>query len=333
MSLARFEFVAPKTVAEAISLQKDGGKFIAGGTDLLVAMKQRMMRPGILVDLNEISNLKKIRWDMKDGLRIGPLVSLTQLKEDPLIKTHLPILSQIVPLVSTPQLRNMGTIGGNLCLDTRCYYYNQPVFLKKRWEPCFKIGGKVCHVVKSGETCYAVYSGDMSAPLMALESRVKIAGSSKIKELELREFFSGSGIKPNILRFDEILTEIVIPPQPEFSGLSYQKLRLRDTMDFPLLGVAVLIRLDGENGRCEDFRLVLGAVGPSPIVLEKAAEIMHGKKITEELSNRVSQEAQKAAHPVDNLASSPSYRREMVRVLTRNAIHEALERIHNIKAG
>lgn len=327
MSLPRFDFVAPKTVSKAISLMKDGGKFLAGGTDLLVTMKRRIKSPSILIDLNEIPSLKKIKWDKKDGLKIGPLITLTQLKENPLVTKHLPVLSEIAPLVSAPQLRNMGTLGGNLCLDTRCYYYNQPVFLKKRWEPCFKIGGQVCHVVKSGDTCYAVYSGDMAAPLMALGTRVKIASSGKTKELELRKFFSGSGIKPNILRYDEVLTEIIIPPQPEFSGLSYQKLRLRDTVDFPLLGVAVFMRLDERDGRCRDFCLVLSAIGPSPIVVEEAGKIMRGENITDELSNKVSREAQKKAHPVDNTASSPRYRRDMVQVLTRDAIQEALDKI------
>ncbi|EFK09328.1 putative 4-hydroxybenzoyl-CoA reductase, beta subunit [delta proteobacterium NaphS2] len=324
MSLPKFEFVAPKTVAGAISLQKDNAKFIAGGTDLLVAMKRRISSPSVIIDLNKISNLKRIKWNKKDGLRIGPLITLTQLKENPLVGKHLPGLSQIVPLISAPQLQNMGTIGGNLCLDARCYYYNQPVFLKKKREPCLKAGGQVCHVVKSGNRCHAVYSGDMAAPLMALGTRVKITGYSKTKELALRKFFSGSGIKPNILKSDELLTDIIVPPQPESSGFSYRKLRLRDTLDFPLLGVAVFIDLDEKDGRCKDFCLILSAVGPSPVVVEAATKMMRGKRMTPKLMDRVAREAQKKAHPVDNAASSPGYRREMVRVLIKKAIREAL---------
>ncbi len=327
--MPRFAFAAPKTVAKAISLQKNGGKFLAGGTDLFVSMKQRIACPSLLIDLNSISVLKRIKWDKKNGSRVGALTTLTQLKEAPIIRKHLPVLGQIIPVVSTPQLQNMGTLGGNLCLDTRCYYYNQPVFLKKRWEPCFKLGGTVCHVVKDGDKCYAVYSGDMAAPLMALGAKVKVAGPNYSKELELPGFFSGSGIEPNVLKSNEILTEIQIPVQPEHSGLSYQKLRLRDTMDFPLLGVSVFLHLEGRDGRCRDIRLVLSAVGPTPIVVEKAAGILRGRKITLKLSEEVSREAQKIAHPVSNTASSPRYRKEMVRVLTKKAIQEALERIKN----
>ena len=262
MSLPKFQYVVPRKAAKAISLQEESGKFLAGGTDLFVAMKDRISCPEILIDLNAISELRGIEWDTKKRLRVGALTTLTQLKESSIVQKHFPILSQTVPLVSTPPLQNMGTVGGNLCLDTRCYYYNQSVFLKKRWKPCFKIGGKTCHVVKGGDSCYAVYSGDMAPPLIALGAKVKVVGDHSAREIGLQRFFSGSGIKANILKFNEILTEVLIPVPPEHSGFSYEKLRLRDTMDFPLLGVSVFLHLEGRDGRCRDARLVLGAVAP-----------------------------------------------------------------------
>jgi len=329
MGLPKFQYVSPRNVAKAISLQKKSGKFLAGGTDLLVAMKQRISCPEPLIDLNLISELKGVEWDKKKRLRVGALTTLTQLKENSIIQEYFPILSQTVPLVSTPQLQNMGTVGGNLCLDTRCYYYNQSVFLKKRWEPCFKIGGKTCHVVKGGDSCYAVYSGDMAPPLIALGAKVKVIGGHSAKEIGLQRFFSGSGMKSNILKFNEILSEIVIPFPPEHSACSYKKLRLRDTIDFPLLGVSVFLHLEERDGRCKDIRVVLGAVGPSPLVVEEAAQVMFGKELTPRLIEEVSKIAWKVAHPVANTASSPKYRREMVQVLTKNAIQEALIRIKN----
>jgi 4-hydroxybenzoyl-CoA reductase subunit beta len=329
MGLPKFQYVVPRKVAKAVSLQKESGKFLAGGTDLLVAMKQRISGPEPLIDLNSISELMGIEWDKKKRLRVGALTTLTQLKENSIVQKYFPILSRTVPLVSTPQLQNMGTVGGNLCLDTRCYYYNQSAFFKKRWEPCFKIGGKTCHVVKGGGSCYAVYSGDMAPSLIALGAKVKVMGDHSAREIGLQRFFSGSGIKPNILKFNDILSEILIPTPPEHSGFSYQKLRLRDTMDFPLLGVSVFLHLEGREGRCEDIRLVLGAVGPSPLVVEEAAQLVRGKDITPKLIEEVSQIAWKTAHPVANTASSPRYRREMVRVLAKNGIQEALNRIKN----
>src|SRR4030043_1945831 len=329
MRLPKFQYIAPRQVKKAISLQKKSGKFLAGGTDLFVAMKGRISCPELLIDLNRISELKGIEWCKKKRLRVGALSTLTQLKENPIVQKHFPVLSQTVPLVSTPSLQNMGTVGGNLCLETRCYFYNQSVFLKKRWEPCFKIGGKTCHVVRGGDSCYAVYSGDMASPLIALGAKVKVIGGHPANEIALQRFFSGSGIKPNILKFNEILSEVLIPTPPEHSGFSYQKLRLRDTMDFPLLGVSVFLHLEGRDARCRDARLGLGAVGSSPLVVEEAAQVMYGKEINPKLIEEVSQIAWKAAHPVANTASSPKYRREMVRVFTRNAIQEALNNINH----
>jgi 4-hydroxybenzoyl-CoA reductase subunit beta len=331
MSLPKFEYFAPKTLARAISLQKDGGQFLAGGTDLFVAMKQRICRPERLIDLGAVSGLKKIQWTKKDGLRIGAGTTLTHLEESPHVRRHLPALSQIISLVSTSQLRNMGTVGGNLCLDTRCYYYNQPLLLKKRWEPCLKIGGEVCHVVKGGDTCFSVYSGDMAAPLMALGARVKVVEPGGARELDLKDLFSGSGVKPNILKSNEILSEIVVPNPSKHSGLSYQKLRLRDTMDFPLLGIAVKACLDEVDGQCRDFRIVVGATGPAPMILEEAGEIMCGKIITLQLIEEVSEAVLKMIHPVANTAAEPRYRRQMVPVLMRQAVYEALSRIRNAR--
>jgi len=326
MGLPKFEYVAPKTLSKAVSLQKEGGKYLAGGTDLFVGLKERISCPELLVDLNKISPLRRIEWNRENGLQVGALATLTQLKENPVVKRHLSIFTRIVPMISSPQLQNMGTLGGNLCLDTRCYYYNQPAILKKRWDPCFKIGGRTCHVVKGGDHCYAIYSGDMAAPLIAAGAKVRIAGPDKVNEIELQKFFSSSGVKPNILKFNEILTEILVPPLPEYSGLSYQKLRLRDTMDFPLVGVAVFLHLDGRDGRCRDVRLVLSAVAPSPIVVEDATKLMCGINITSKLVEKVSRIVQRMAHPVDNTASSPKYRKEMVGILSKKAIYEALDR-------
>jgi 4-hydroxybenzoyl-CoA reductase subunit beta len=332
MGLPKFQYVSPRNVAKAISLQKKSGKFLAGGTDLLVAMKERISCPDPLIDLNSISELKGIEWDKKKRLRVGALITFTQLKENSIIQKYFPVLSQTVPLVSTPQLQNMGTVGGNLCLDTRCYYYNQSVFLKRRWEPCFKIGGETCHVVRGGDSCYAVYSGDIAPPLIALGAKVKVMGDHSVREIGLQRFFSGSGIKPNILKFNEILSEIVIPVPQEHSACSYKKLRLRDTIDFPLLGVCVFLHLEERGGRCKDIHVVLGAVGSSPLVVEEATQLIRGKEITPKLIDEVSQIAWKAAHPVANTASSPKYRRDMVRVLTRNAIKGALNRVKNAES-
>lgn len=327
MHLPPFKYMAPRAVAKGVFAQKTSGKFLAGGTDLLVAMKDRVVVPDMLVDLGGISGLKGVRRDARTkDLRIGALTTLTQVQENPFIQKYQPALSRSIALVSTMQLRNMGTLGGNLCLDTRCTYYNQPAFLKKRWKPCLKLGGRVCHVVKGKNACYAVYCGDLATLLIAAGAGVSIAGARGVKETDLAGFFTGSGIKPNILKFNEILTEIWIPPLPDNAALSYQKLRLRDTVDFPLLGVAVYLQLDPKDKRCRDIRLVLGAIGPAPLVVSAAHELMHGRRINAKLIDKVASAARKIAHPVDNTASTPAYRRAMLPVLIKKAFDEILER-------
>jgi 4-hydroxybenzoyl-CoA reductase subunit beta len=330
MHLPPFKYTAPKTVGKGVSAQKTSGKFLAGGTDLFVAMKDRVVAPDMLVDLGGISGLRGVKRDARTKeLRIGALTTLTQVRENPLIQKHLPALSRSIALVSTMQLRNMGTLGGNLCLDTRCTYYNQPAFLKKRWEPCLKLGGKVCHVVKGKNICYAVYSGDLAPLLIAARAGIRIAGVHDVNETNLQSLFSGSGIKPNILEFNEILTEVRLPPLPENAALSYQKLRLRDTVDFPLLGVAVFLQLDPQDKTCRDVRLVLGAIGPVPLVVTAAHELMHGRRINSKLIDKVSGAARKMAHPVDNTASSPAYRRKMIPLFIKKAFNDALETIEH----
>ena len=330
MHLPPFKYTAPKTVAKSVSAQKTSGKFLAGGTDLFVAMKDRAVIPDVLVDLSRISGLKGVKRDARTKeLRIGALTTLTQVQENPLVLKHLPILSQSISLVSTFQLRNMGTLGGNLCLDTRCTYYNQPSLLKKRWEPCLKLGGKICHVVKRKNTCDAVYSGDMAPLLIAAGARISVAGTRGVNETDLSAFFSGSGIKPNLLEFNEILTAVRVPPLPENAALSYQKLRLRDTLDFPLLGVAVFLQLDPKDQTCRDVRLVLGAIGPTPLVVTEAYKLMHGRRFDAKLIDKVSSAARKMAHPVDNTASSPVYRRKMIPLFIKKAFDDAMQRIEN----
>jgi 4-hydroxybenzoyl-CoA reductase subunit beta len=328
MRLSRFRYTDPKTVVRAVAAQKTSGKFLAGGTDLFVAMKEKTIQPDLLVDLGGISRLKGVKRNRQTKeLRIGALTTLSQLQANSLIQKHIPALSQIIPLVSTWQLRNMGTLGGNLCLDTRCCYYNQPFLLKQRWEPCLKIGGKICHLVKGKKICHAVYSGDLAAPLIALGTKVRVAGEKTTREVALNKFFTGSGIKPNILKHNEILTEVCLPELPARSGLSYQKLRLRDTVDFPLLGVALFLQLGSNNEKCRMVRLVLNAVGPAPVQVEEARELMRGKRISTKLIDAVAAAARKQAHPVDNVASSPGYRREMIPLFISRAFDEAWKQI------
>jgi 4-hydroxybenzoyl-CoA reductase subunit beta len=327
MSLPRFEYLTPATLSKALSLAGEDTVFVAGGTDMFVRMKDRICTPKRVIGLENIAKLRGIKALPKGGLRIGAFTTLTDLAEAVSAMSGWEFLREVVELTSSPLLRNTGTIGGNLCQESRCTYYNQPPIFRKRWPRCFKLGGDVCHVVKGGESCYAVNSGDLAGPLMALDAVVTIAGSRGSREVAMEKFFTGSGLKPTVVEKGEILTEIKIPKLPQYGGFSYQKLRLRDTIDFPLLGISLFIEFDApeEGSKCKNARFVLSAVGPSPLRVRDGKALLNGRAVTDEVVEEAGLLLQKMAKPVANTASSPRYRREMIPVLTRRAFQHALE--------
>jgi 4-hydroxybenzoyl-CoA reductase subunit beta len=251
------------------------------------------------------------------------MVSLETLEKSPLILNEYPSLAQAVQLVAIPPIRHGATIGGNICLDTRCIFYNQSETWRSAQRACFKLGGDICHAVEKGRHCQAVYQGDLGPVLMAMGAEVKIASLDGEKIVPLSDFFTGRGENPNVLKPDEILVEARIPTSGSGAAVAYEKLRVREGMDFPMAGVAVMVKTN-RSGTIEKARTVLGAVGPSPREVVKVAEILEGRKLTDDLLQRVSREAVDEARPVGNLAMHVRYRRKMVGVLVRRAFRRAL---------
>ncbi len=328
MSLPKFTYEAPSTLAAALSAAGEGTAFVAGGTDLFVRMKGRLQTPAKVIGLQGIEELREIRLGDNGALTVGAAVTLTQLAEDPQVQGRAPWLREAIEQTASPLLRHAGTLGGNLCQETRCSHYNQPPIFRKRWGSCFKLGGNVCHVAKGGDTCYAVYAGDLAGPLLAAQASVTLAGPSGTRTVPLADLFSGSGTRPLALAAHEILTQVRIPNLPRSAAISYQKLRLRDTIDYPLAGVSSYLEVEGEGAgaRCRDARLVLNAVGPCPVLVEEAGEALRGQELTVERLDEAAGLVQKRARPIANAASSPSYRREMFKVLARHALTTSLER-------
>lgn len=331
MRLPKFEYLVPKTISEACSLldkfKTEGAKFIAGGTDILPSMKQRVVTPGYLVDLKGIPELSGIDYAVESGLCIGALTTLRTLQASAQVQQNYPALAQAAHAVGAMQHQNMGTIGGNICQDTRCWYYNQSDFWRKSRAVCRKFGGEVCHVVKGGDKCFAIYQGDLAPALIALGAQVVVQGKGKKKDktITLKEFFSGDGKSPQAIEPTEILTSIIIPPMPPFSGSSYQKLRLREAIDFPLASAAVVLSLESGNGKIKGVKAVLGAVGSGPIDVEEVASILKGNTLTPELIEKAGQEAVKKSHPVANTVSTPEYRKKMAGVMLKRALKAAYE--------
>jgi 4-hydroxybenzoyl-CoA reductase subunit beta len=321
MSLPEFEHFEPDTFAEACALLKkyEGrARVIAGGTDLLNLMRNRLVEPEFLIDLKGISDLRQIGYDEKKGLAVGAGNTLSHLIRSPLVREKASLLVEAARTVAAPPLQNMGTLGGNICLDTRCFFYNQSKAWRSSRPACIKTGGAVCHVVKGGNRCYSVFQADAACALVALNAEVRLVEEGNERVLPLPEFYTGKGENPNGLRPSEMLKEVIIPPAVNRVG-SYEKLSPRASLDFPQIGVAAVLRC-GPDRAIEDVRVVLNAVAPAPVEVKEIRELLVGWRLDEDRIEKAARTAQEAAHPVDNTGISPAYRRKMVRVLVSRAL-------------
>jgi len=326
MKLPKFEFIQPHSLQEACSILGEHDKkaaILAGGTALMVGLRYGLSKPAVVIGLKGLTELDYVDRNGSGGLAIGSMVSLETLEKSPIVLNEYPALAQAAQFVAVPPIRHKATVGGNLCLDTRCIYHNQSEFWRSGLKACFKRGGNLCNAVEKGRRCQAVYQGDLGPVLLTLGAQVKIVSAKGEKIIPLAEFFTGRGEKPNVLKPDEILVEIKIPPSGHGVAGVYEKLRVREGMDFPMAGVAVMVKRI-PNGTIEQAKVVLGAVGSSPAEVPKAATLLEGNKPTDDLLQSVSREAVDRALAVGNLAMNASFRRKMVGVLVKRALRRTL---------
>lgn len=327
MLLPKFQYIQPSIVEEACSFldeHKGEAAILAGGTDLMVGLRRRLQKPKYVVGLKSLRELDYIRKDDAGGLRIGAMTTLEAIETSPLIGEEYPPLAQAAELAAVPPIRRTATLGGNLALDARCIYYNQSEFWRRARPACFKLGGDVCHAVDKGRRCFAVYQGDLAPILLAMNAQVKIVSVSAERTVPLAQFFTGKGERPNILQPGELLSEVVVPRSEGKTASAYEKLRVREGMDFPMAGVAVSLNANG-NGAIVGARIVLSAVGSAPVEIDEAAGLIVGKNLDDDLLEAVAETMYEKARPVANLAMDARYRRAMVKVLTRRAARRALQ--------
>jgi 4-hydroxybenzoyl-CoA reductase subunit beta len=307
MRLPWFEHRAPQTVREAARIlagEGPGAMLIAGGTDLLPNMKRRHQAPRVLVSIRGIEELRA------DGQRLGAATTLTQI----IHRSELPLgLRQAAHQVATVHLRNMGTIGGNLCLDTRCNYYNQNYEWRKAIDFCLKKDGEVCWVATASKRCVAASSTDCAPALLALGAAVKLVSEKGERELALEDLYNNDGIDYLKRRPDEILTEVRICGA---SKSTYWKLRRRGAFDFPVLGVGAAVREDGE------VRIALGAVASRPFLVDKANEFLRGKRLTDEVIDEAARLVGSRAKPMDNTDLDLYWRKDVSAEFARYALRE-----------
>ena len=311
LRLPWFDYRAPRTVAEAAQILAGEGPqamLIAGGTDLLPNMKRRHQTPKVLVSLKGIDGLKKVNGTLGAGLTLAELLRIEGLPT---------ALRHAAAQVATPQLRNAGTLGGNLCLDTRCTYYNQNYEWRQAIDFCLKKDGDTCWVATASKRCVAVSSTDTAPALIALGASVVLVSSSGSREVKLEDLYRNDGIEYLSRKPDEVLTEVRIP-----SGWksTYWKLRRRGSFDFPILGVAIALKFSGNV--IEEARVALGAAASRPFLVEKASEFLRNKTLTDEVIAEASAMIANRAKPLDNTDMDLYWRKEVADDFAGYALRE-----------
>ena len=322
LTLPRFEWVRPATLDALLAHLAEHAAdslILAGGTDAVPNLKHRLHEPRYVVAIAGIPELHFVRHET-DGLHLGPLVTLSTLANEPRIGAEFRSLAKAAGLVAGPQLRNMATLGGNLCLDTRCTYYNQTFFWREALGFCLKKSGTICHVVPQGRRCVAAHSSDVAPVLISLGAEVEIAGAAGRRTLSVEEFFVGDGVHNNVLQPGEVVTRLFVPAASRGMRTGYQKLRPRASIDFPMLSVAFAARA---NGTCESARLVVSAIAAKPRTIHGIDDIVRGRVLDDDVAAALGEIAHKQCQPLINVAYDHDYRRAMVPVFVRRAVKEA----------
>jgi 4-hydroxybenzoyl-CoA reductase subunit beta len=324
MRLPRFRYLAPASIAEAAAVLADLGpeaSLLAGGTDLFPNMKRRQQTPGTVVALRGIAALRARSVDPVRGATLGALTRLSAIEHDRVIAAAWPALARAASLVATPPIRNMGTIGGNLCLDTRCSYYDQTHEWRAAIGYCMKKEGDVCWVAPSSPRCWAVSSSDTAPVLCALGAEVTLVSPAGERRIAASELFADDGIEYLTRRRDEILTEVHVPAPAEGERSVYVKLRRRGSFDFPVLGVAIRARI-GAGGVVEAARIFVGGAGSRPQDARAAAEALTGRTLDDAAIREVAGLIAHIAKPMQNTDFSLSWRKSVASAYAARALRE-----------
>ncbi len=328
LPLPIFEYHRPRTLAEATGLLAalgDKAMILAGGTDVLPNMKQGLFEPEHVVSISALEELRGIGFTREpDGashLVIGSGMRLAEIAESLLVTRAAPALAQAAGLVGGPHHRAMGTLGGNICLDTRCRYYNQTYFWRKALGFCLKKDGTVCHVVKGGAKCVAAASNDSAPALIALDAELLLLGKAGERRVRAVDFYTADGIRNTVLESGEIVVSAAIPVLAGRRS-AFEKLRKRGAIDFPLLSIAARVDRDPDGGIVA-VDVVVSALGARPRRVRAAAKIAPGAAESG-LADALAQGAYAECKPLTNLDEEAEWRREMVPVLVKKAVSRAL---------
>jgi 4-hydroxybenzoyl-CoA reductase subunit beta len=320
--LAEFRIAQPNTVKEAVAacLKHPGSRYVAGGTDLIVNMRRGISGPDLLVDLSGIDELSEIKTDGR-GVTIGAGVTIAALARDKAIASRYRALAQAAAAIAGPGHRVMATVGGNLCLDTRCIYYNQSEWWRSANAYCLKNRGTVCHVAPQGQRCHAAFSGDLAPALLVYGAEVDIAGAQGQRRIPLSELYVEDGKAHLALAAGELVVAVHLPAAPPPSA--YEKVRVRGAIDFPLAGVAAALTLSGTN--VGSLRIALTGTNSRPFLLA-GTEVFAGRPVDDKLLQEIDRLVQKQVQPMRTTITSANYRRVAAAALARRLVSKLTAR-------
>lgn len=316
LRLPPLNHAAPKTIDEAVTLlAEDGAMVAAGGTDLVPNLKRRQYPEArLVVSLHRVEGLRGVTVDGDGAVNIGALTTLTELVGDERVPD---VVREAAGAVASPQIRNRGTVGGNLCVDTRCHWLNIPETWRQAAEPCLKAGGETCWVAPAKKVCWAVSSTDLAPAMIALDATVRLAGPGGARAVPVADLYRDDGMDHLGKDPQEVVVGVSLPPSDHLRT-GYRKLRRRASIDFPILGVAGAVHLDG--GRCVEARIALGAVSSAPVRVTAAEDRLVGQQVTAELLAEVAGLAGGAVRPMSNTDLTSRYRKKMVPVYVRRLL-------------
>ena len=318
--LPDFDLVRPPSVDEALAAWREApeARYFSGGTDLLPNMRRGFVETPRLIDLSGVDELKTIEAG-EEGLTIGAAVTLDEVAAHPALTGAYSALAQAAGSVAGPTQRLMGTVGGNLCLDTRCYFYNQSEWWRRSIDYCLKYRGEICHVVPSSKRCYAAYSGDLAPALLVLGAELEVAGPEGRRRFPLDDLFVDDGMEYLTLRKGELVVAVRVPAPPPGLRSGYEKLRVRGSIDFPLAGVAIALR--PENGVLAELRVALTGVGSRPLLLA-GTEALVGPELDDEALAGLEKLIHKQSSPVRTALIQPQYRRRAIAGIAARLLRE-----------
>jgi 4-hydroxybenzoyl-CoA reductase subunit beta len=323
MRLPKFSYLVPREIRDAVKMMAGAGtegQFVAGGTDLYPNMKRRQQTPKTVISVTRLKELNQITGDGQEGMTIGASVSLTDVCEHPVINRDYPFVAAAARTISTPLLRNMGTIGGNLLLDTRCNYYDQNYEWRKGINFCMKKDGEICWVAPGSKKCWAVQSSDLVPLMVAIGARVRLFSTLGERMVDAAGLYNDDGIDYLHKRPEELLVDIHLPPVKGWRA-TYKKLRRRGAFDFPVLGIAARVDVD-ESGTVRDAKLVMGGVAPSPMEVKEAQDALIGGMLDAERMERAAEACYTKARPLDNTDFLIYWRKAMARPFVLRALEE-----------